>query len=415
MSVDLQLQGRCGSDARDLLDRAARWLAARGGHPAPRVSVEEGVLIAELHPAAEPIVLAVEEGQARLSANTLTAGPGYHRHVCALAAALGDELGIEWSATGWMADRDDARLEAAFLDQLGDIARQILALAEEGTRGFSLFLPAGYVFDHGAALATPMGPRDEAWLRAVAEDPARGRDVFAWWGADEDARYFLGLALVTAWLDVRWRPPVEEGERALLDRVATWIERAHALDPALELPWDAQAEILAFLGEESLRATRAQLKAQTQPGPRIGYRRGPVRVTLSGGWSLRVPGELAERWEERGTWVAWDARRSVWFTSMSVRGEDGAPSPSTEATLAALPPLSGDELLELEHGELRGLACFVDDEHEGERVQRLEAHAAVGDAAAIGTIVFVDDADREWALETWASLRRSAHSHESVG
>jgi hypothetical protein len=231
--------------------------------------------------------------------------------------------------------------------------------------------------------------------------------VFAWWSPETNGRYFLGLALVRAWVDVRWRPPVDEAERALLDRVATWIERAHALDPDLSIPWDEQGQILALLGEESLRATRAQLKAHARsPGAPIGYRRRPVRVTLSGEWSLRIPGELAERWEERGTWVAWDARRSVWFTSMTVQGEDGAPSPSTDATLAALPSLDGDDLLELERGELRGLARFVEDEHEGERVHRLEAHAAIGEHAAIGTIVFADDADREWALSTWGSLGR---------
>ncbi len=411
MATGLSLAGRRSpGDPSELLERAARWLAQRGGDPAPSVSVEEGALVLELHPAAEPVIVTASEREVTLSASTLTAGPGYHRHVCELALALGAELGVEWAPegdpSGWLRERDGAELERAFLEVLGDVARQILALAEAGKRGFSLFLPAGYAFEHDGFVATPVGPRDEAWLRAVADDPASGADVFAWWGAGEDARYFLGLARVRAWLDVRWRPPVGREERALLEQVASWIERAHALDPELAIPWEAQAELLALLGEESLRATRAQLKAHARASERpIGYRRRPVRVTLSGGWSMRIPGELAERWEERGTWVAWDARRSVWFTSMTVRTEDGTPSPSTEATLSALPPLSGEELLELERGELRGLACFVEEEHEGERVHRLEAHAALGDQAAIGTIVFLDEADRDWALATWGSLR----------
>lgn len=410
--MGLRLVGRrAASDPLEFLERAKRWLAERGGDPSPSVSIEEGVLIAELHPAAEPMLIEATEREVVLSASTLTAGPGYHRHACELALALGEALGVEWpldgDTSGWLRERDDAKLEAAFLDTLGDIARQILMLAEQGKRGFSLFLPVGHAFEHGGAIATPLGARTDAWLRAVAADPSRGADVFAWWNAERDGRYFLGLALVHAWLEVRWRPPVDDSERALLDRVATWIERAHALDPDLPLPWDEQAQILAFLGEDSLRATRAQLKAQSQPAHApIGYRRGHVRVTLSGGWSMRIPGELAERWEERGTWVAWDARRSVWFTSMNVRTETGDPSPSTDVTLASLPPLRGDELLELERGELRGIACFVEDEHEGERIFRLEAHAAMRDAAAIGTIVFVDEADRDWALSTWGSLAR---------
>lgn len=413
--VGLRLIGRrTASDARDFLERAAHWLAQRGDDPVPSVSVEDGVLIAELHPAAEPVVIEASPSGATLSASTLTAGPGYHRHVAAIALELGAALGVEWApegdSTGWLAHRDDARLERAFLEALADVAHRILALAEQGKRGFSLFMPADHAYEHGGFVATPLGPRDEAWVRAVADDPRRGEDAFAWWGAEKDGRYYLGLALVCLWLEVRWRPPIDEGERALLERVATWIERAHALDPSLAIPWDEQAEILSLLGEESLRATRAQIKASARPPAiePIGYRRRPVRVTLSGGWSMRIPGELAERWEERGTWVAWDARRSVWFTSMTVRTEDGAPSPSTEATLAALPPLTGDDLLELERGDLRGLARFVEDVHEGERVLRLEAHAARGDAAAIGTIVFVDESEREEALAIWGSLRHQA-------
>jgi hypothetical protein len=266
-------------------------------------------------------------------------------------------------------------------------------------------MPAGHVFQHGGFVATLLGPRDEAWLRAAALDPRSGIDVYPWWQRERDARYYRDLALARMWLDVRWRPPLDDAERALMQRVATWIERAHGLDAELELPWEAQAEILTHLGEESLRSTRAQLKAEARRASRsapIGYRRGDVIAMLSGGWSMRIDGALAETWEERGTFVAWDARRSLWFTSLTVE-TDGAPT-TTEETLRSLPPLTGEELLELEHGALRGVACFVEDESEGQAIIRLEAHAAVGANAAIGTLVFVDPADREWALETWGSL-----------
>src|SRR5690606_36785072 len=108
-------------------------------------------------------------------------------------------------------------------------------------------------------------------------------------------------------------------------------------------PWREQSEMLERLGEDSLRATRVHLRASAlPPGPAIGYRREPVRVTLAGGWSIRVPGAFAERWEERGTWVGWDATRSAWLNSLEVRGSE-----STDETLAALPEIEGE-------GELMG-------------------------------------------------------------
>jgi hypothetical protein len=414
MDIGLRIEGRC-TDADAVLARAVAWLERRReDDPAPRVRREDALLVVELHPAAEPMLLdAPEPDRVRLSAATGTAGPGYHRHVATLALALGEELGIAWElegadSTGWIVRRDDAALENAFLEGLRELASAVLAMAADGKRGFGLLLPEGHLYEHDGFVATALGPRDEAWVRAVAEDPRRGIDILPWWSAERDARYFLELARVHLWLEVRWRAPVDDGERALLEQVATWLERAHGLDPDAAVPWDEYSELLEHLGEESLRATRAHLKAKSgsvlaKRSP-IGYRRRPVRVLLGGGWSLRIPGELAERWDERGTWVAWDDHRSVWFTSMTVHTDDGAPSPSTEVTLESLPPLEAEELLELERGDLRGVACFVDEEHEGQAVHRLEAHAARGANAAIGTVVFVRDEDRDWALSTWGSV-----------
>ncbi|HJL18102.1 MAG TPA: hypothetical protein RMH99_20735 [Sandaracinaceae bacterium LLY-WYZ-13_1] len=422
MGVALELRGaRDRSDPMRFLERVEAWLRDRDDEPAPHVErgTEEAILLAELHPAAEPIRLVADERSVHLSAKTGTAGPGFHRHVCALALALAEAFDVRWALedehgdpvdeTGWLHDGDEVALEEAFLDWLGAVAAQILELAGEGARGFALSMPAGHVFEHDGVVATPLGPRDEGWLRAVVADPREGTDVFAWWSAGRDAAYYRGLALVAMWSEVRWRPPVTDAERALLERVATWVERAHGLDPALELPWAEQSALLELLGEESLRATRAHVKAQARgAAATIGYRRRPVLVQLSGGWRITIPGELAERWEERGTWVAWDAKRSVWFTSLTVRDAEGAPSPDAESTLRSLPPLEGEEVLELERGALKGLAAFVEEERDGERIHRLEAHAAVDHHAAVGTLVFVDPADRDWSLTTWGSLERPA-------
>jgi hypothetical protein len=419
MGIVLSLSGTREPSAPELfLARAAEQIGAREEDPRPRVRIDEGapILTAELHPAAEPLTLeARDDRRVELRAKTGTAGPGYHRAVCALALELGEALGIEWTIdeesdeTGWLTAHDPARLEECFLDWLGGAAAQILELAGEGAGGFALSLPSGHVFEHDGAVATPLGPRDTAWLRAMGEDPRRGIDVFPWWGSERDGSYYLGLALSRMWIEVRWRAPLDDTERTLLGDVASWIERAFALDPALVIPWSEQSEILEYLGEESLRATRAQLKASTaaRRAP-IGYRRRPVRALLSGGWSMRIEGELAERWDERGTWVAWDEKRAVWFSSFTVANDAGEPSPSTEATLRTLPPLEGDEVLELERGELRGLAALISEERDGERVFRLDAHTAHGAGAAVGTLVFVSLTDREWALATWGSL-----AHES--
>lgn len=393
------LRGRhTASSAEAFLEKVAETFSG--------ARIEGSELFAELHPGAEALEIRATGNEVELRASTGTAGPGYHRHVVELA----DALDVEWTAhedeTDFFAGRDGEKLESAFLDWLADAARQILELSAGGTTGFALGMAAGHHFQHDGVVATQTGPRDRAWLDEVCGDPRRGLDVFPWSGEGHDARYFRGLALSQMWTEVRWREPLDDGERALLDRVATWIERAHGLDSELDLPWAAQSEIFTLLGEESLRATRAHVRAQSRAASSIGYRRRPVRVTLSGGWTLSVAGEMAERWDERGTWVAWDAGRSIFFNSLEVQDADGVPSKSAADTLAQLPPLSGDEILELERDELRGFAAFVTEERDGETLHRLEAHAAVDEHAAVGTLVFVEESDREWALDTWASLFR---------
>lgn len=401
MRIGLTLRGSYDG----ALDALADWLEARDDDPRPRVERAEGALLLDLHPAAAPV--RVERGPSgiTLHARTVTAGPGYHRYVVELAEAM---PGVTWTDgaddTGFWSSRDDEALESELLDWLGAAVAQIVELHAEGMAGFALAMPAGFAYEHDGLVATQLGPRDAAWVQRARVAPEEAVDVFPWWGAGRDAAYYRDLALGHMWQRIRWRPPLTEAEREAQEQAVTWIEKAHGLDPQLALPWAEQSELLTYLQEDSLRATRAHLKAQELAPPSIGYRRRPVRVEVSGGWHLTVPGELAERWDDRGTWVAWDETRSVFFNSFTAQG-DGEP-PTTEQTLSSMPPLDGDEILELEVGPLRGYAALSEVEEEGRSMHRLEAHAAIGPHAAIGTLVFVEAADRQWALSTWGSLGR---------
>ena len=380
---------------------------------APDVRVsdrDEGGAWLDVHPAAQPIRVENTPAGFSFHAHTATAGPGYHRFVRILAERLADACAVRWEEEP---DRlADASLEEAFLERLQDAAKEIARLADGGYDGFSLLLPSGYAYRHRGLVATPLGPRSERWAREVAERPDRGVDVFSYWGDERGAAHLVQRARVSMWVDVRWRAPLIAKERALLDEVASLHERAFGLDGDADIPWAEQSEIFTLLGEQSLRATRAHIRAGSAGrAERIGYRRGPVAVEPSGGWWIDIDGAFAERVEERGTWVAWDATRALWFSSMIVSDARGRPT-DTAATLESLPPLAdGGERLLLERDEIRGVARLTTDRRAGagresERVYRLEAHAAQGEHAAIGTLVFRDETDRDWALDTWSSLRR---------
>jgi hypothetical protein len=413
--LELSIRGQGGKDG---LTELRRELEARTEELSPRLEASpperEGApakLSITLHPFAEPIEATRRpDGTIDVVARTFSAGPGYHQYVAELFGEIGTALGIGWKPRvdpgRYFERRERAALLAVLEPSLASTAAQILELSQQGATGFSLLLPDGIELAHDGLVATPLGPRDRAWVERVAKEPSVAADAFPWWEPGLGAGYHRGLAIALLETEVRFRRPLDDRERALLDRVVTSIERAHGLDPSLSLPWAEASELYELLGEDSLRATRASVLAERAKKDRarrpLGYRRRPVRVSLSGGWSLVVPGSLAERWEEHGTWVGWDATRTIWMSSMTAETDA-----ETDATLAGLPEIPGDgDLLVMERGPIRGHARFGVTEEDGKRTTVLRAHAAVGPNVALGTLVLASDDDREWALETWGSLER---------
>src|SRR4029078_2481124 len=57
----------------------------------------------------------------------------------------------------------------------------------------------GSQFETDAAIATPLGPRDDAWLARASKDAWAASDIRPWWFDATDARYLLNRALVILW------------------------------------------------------------------------------------------------------------------------------------------------------------------------------------------------------------------------
>lgn len=349
-------------------------------------------------------------GSVHVDANTSTVGPGYHAYVADLLSRFAHDMRITFrSDNGNGADAlrlSPTEIDTLFAQWLSETAGTIESLLNQGATGLSLSMPATHVFLHGGAVATPLGPRSKAWVTATKGDGRKGFDIFPWTEPGIGGQFYLGRALFQMWTDVRFRPPATDEERGMLESIDRDLEQAYRLKPDLEIPWHEWAETLALLGKESLIATRAQLKASTRPSTEpIGYRRHDVVAHLSGGFSVRLPGSFAERWDERGTFSAWEGAQSFWFTSLTATFTSQA-APSSREALAGLAPLGGDVFEEEDAGLLRR-ASFGVGEDEGRTVHELRAHIAYGAQVAIATICFEHDADRAWALNTFRSILRT--------
>ncbi|ADO75752.1 hypothetical protein [Stigmatella aurantiaca] len=418
MSIRLLLAGRYGGgdaffsppeEPLPWLERVERWLQENVGDGLEGIRRLEGpqgapMLLLRLHPAAGEVSV-VAAGQARvvISAETSAVGPGYHLYLCDVLKQLGRALHITWAdrdaeagvgdPTGYFHTGHPGNVEQQMLTWLGTSAAQILELRGQGRSGFALSMRFGHAFEHPGALLTPMGPRDEAWLRAVAEDPRRGQDVFPWWAPGVNAASRRGRALSLLWTELTWRPPLLEEERRRFRTVAKLLEQAWREDPTLEYPWREWQEVLGYLGLGGTLAEEVSRRAALAPeGPRIGYRRGSVHVALPEGWEIRIPGSLAEEKLGDGSWVARDHRRSVRFVPLE-DAEDIAPA-SPERRLLELEHrgerVSGRASLHMEPGECR-----------------LTALCHAGTRRALCVVSFDDPDEQDWALGTWRSLDRA--------
>ena len=271
-----------------LLADVEAWLlveypdAVRRTHLRP-TGDDQAQLTVALHPAAPDLrMLAWDNGRVDVVAETVTAGPGYHRFVGRVLERLGLEQSISWS-------RDDPLnvtfgerpiVEQAYLTWLGPRLVKAHKAAAAGRPAPQLGLPEGTRYTFDGAIATALGPRDIAWLEAAIADPRVAVDVTPWWADATDARYLLNRALCLMWLDVRWRAPAVQGEAELIDEVHRLLSKAFPLEPGLPYPWHAWRELARVRGLYDHMAGQVIDRAKTMPAPAglIGYRRDAGRA-----------------------------------------------------------------------------------------------------------------------------------------
>jgi hypothetical protein len=205
------------------------------------------------------------------------------------------------------------------------------------------------------------------------------------------------------WLEVRWRPPVIEGESDVLDEIHRLLSRASAMDADLDYPWHAWAQVCGYRGIADPFAKQAEARATRAPEPDlpVGYRRGPVRITHEG-WSLTIPGPYAERPTADGWWAG-TAGRSIRIAATRTTTPDGPPV-AAQAFIDQFATELGPNALHHQSGEVLGRARLTTDPTSGIEVGVLQGYSAIRGSGAAIRIEFEDAADWQWAIDLWRSL-----------
>ena len=429
-----------------LLGEIDEWLpeAASGalhGH-VPGARTADGAIEIALHPAARPVrIEASDAGLVTVTGMTVPVGPGYHTYLASLIDRMGEEHDIAWAklatpapaATGRVAsslgrsgagnaeepasidptgafatgDRHDA--ERGHLGWLRSALLAVRDARRQGATGLHLATPPGDRFTFDGAVATVLGPRDDAWLERALADPRIAADVWPWVADAMDARYHLGRALTFLWLDVRWRPPIGVEEIQLVDEVLSTLRRAYPLEPGLAWPWREWRELFVLRGLPD-PATRALFDREAGPlvggpgddgPPPIGYRRRPVTITHEG-WALEVPGTFTGK-RTAEEWTGGEAGRNITLAGVET-AENGHPM-TADRFLQQVASHLGSDAIEHDDGVVRGRARLSSDPSSGVEVATVEGFSAVRGRGAAIRIEIDDPQDWKWALDTWRSLR----------
>jgi hypothetical protein len=347
-----------------------------------------------LAPHAEPVRVAVRaSGDVVITARTSTLGPGYHVAVAHRLARLAEELELAWlEPSPLLLPTARGAIEAAHVGWLA--ARLRAGLGRTRTR---IALGDAPHFHLEAPIHTPLGPRDEAWRTAVLADARAGRDAFPWWGEGPVAQA-SGRALRAMWCEVPWREPLDDDERALLARVDADLRVVLAAgwtgDGVIEPPWAAWAELQGWLGLDDAVVEEVARRAGDDEAA-IGYRRWPMTMALSGGWTARLPGDVMTGLADDGAGLwATNGVVAIEFVSVTAVGQRDA------AALLATAPERHPVCARHDGGGRYGR---VERQIDGE-VHLWHAMMAAPEAVALLTLKGAA-ADEAWALDVWRSLR----------
>jgi hypothetical protein len=410
-------------EPESLLRDASEWITSE--YPAivrsARVdATEQGAeLLLDLHPAADPVSISADpEGRIVASADTSSIGPGYHTFVGRLLERLEVERGLVWTREpaarpigappAWVGTKtplaERASVERAHLTLLARTVARALELRRRGAAGFQVGTRPGSQFEFEGAIATPLGPRDDAWLEQAVANPRVAMDIRPWWMDATDARYQLARAMVLLWTEIRWRPPANDVERAVIDEALGLLRRALPADPTLPYPWREWMELIELRGVDDPIAERVRTRAAqvADDRPLAGYRRRPVSVVHEG-WLLKVPGSFSER-RTTDEWSGGERGRRVTLAGVATATETGMPM-SGDWFLARVASDLGTEVMNHRDGELVGKARITTDPGSGIEVAVLEGFSAVTGRGAAIRVEFEDAGDWRWAIDLWRSLR----------
>lgn len=368
----------------------------------------ENNLFATVHPCEETVNFELSGEALICSAKTNSVGPGYHAYLIELIEKLGNSLGIKWNwnleegeeyyqdETGYFEHRNYEQLQLEMLKWLNALCRNFDN--EEGKQ-LMISLPTGsprMKLDYFAVSPIQIWGKD--WFNKVAhlepEDlPWAGMEFFIWWNKEPDSLFYkqTGIALLN--VECPWHFPADDKEKKILSTIDKCFEQARKLDPFIELPDEDWTAVRNFLSESETDIPQSE----------YGYRKHIMTFDLSDNWLIDLPGTMYRN-EDGNTIVFYDQTFTVRSLAYGITKEN------SDADYAEHffdnNENAGTEVLYSET-ELAGKAIvyYAIDKEANSEYWILQGVKVKNDKFLLSTICYPTEDYKEWATQTWNSLR----------
>jgi len=342
-----------------------------------------------------------------MSSKTNSAGPGYHAYLIEVMDGLGVKPTRVDDETGYYKNRDFAALQAQMSQWLRSMSAVLTDALERDFSNFAVSVALDWLPQSDDQLVCcPLGNFDKAFFEDAKQGRNAGAEFFLWWNKSRDAMFYRNAALNMLLYTINWLASETEAERHDTAAVLACLEQAYTLDPNLQYPAAEWLELSNFSDNSALAQT-ISARFPNVGEPTVGYRRGNIATNVYG-WRFTHSGMMHMDRDENGTLVQWDNDKTIRATTFTVEFKENLPNKSESLMESAL-----DGTMEYVPFPLDINGCVAKIAHKridenGEAVWYTSLVAALDNNLLMLSLFYVNDNERQWALDVCASVRRNA-------